>query len=256
MRKNPEKVHMLSSEILKHTIVIIPAFNEEKNIVGIIRGIKKDYPDADVVVIDDGSFDRTCEIAVKSGAIVLSHPNNMGYGVALQTGYKYALRQNKYQYLVQLDGDGQHNYKDIRKLLEPLVQGREDLVIGSRFLGSGNGYAINPVRRLGMLFFRILLYALTRKKIKDVTSGMQAFKRGVIKAYVSDDFPYYYPDANVLLLQLRDGFRVLEVPSAMTENKDRKSMHGGIGRQLFYVISMILSIFVILFREIGGKHAR
>jgi glycosyltransferase involved in cell wall biosynthesis len=255
MKENSGSRSILTDDIMGRTVVIIPSYNEERKIAGIVGGIRRDFPGMDVVVIDDGSSDRTMEMAAESGATVLSHSHNMGYGVALQTGYKFALRDDRYSYLVQLDGDGQHDYRDIGKLVQPLVLGKADLVIGSRFLGDGAGYRIGFVRRFGITFFRILLYLLTRKKIKDVTSGMQALSRSVVKTYVSDDFPYYYPDANILLLQLKDGIRVIEIPSAMSENKERKSMHEGLGRQLFYTISMILSIFVIILRKGGWKHA-
>ena len=255
MNKNSLVSPSLSSKTLKRTIIIIPAFNEENTIADIILGIKEEFPQTEVVVIDDGSSDKTGQVAKERGAKVISHTNNMGYGIALQTGYKYALRHSEYEYIVQLDGDGQHNYKDIQKLLQPLVQDNADLVIGSRFLGNNKIYPISTARKVGMIFFRLLLFILSKKKIKDVTSGMQAFKRGVIKAYVSDEFPYYYPDSNVLLLQLKNGLRICEVSSSMKENLSRKSMHDGIGRQLFYVISLILSIFTISLRKLGGKHA-
>jgi len=241
--------------MFEDTIIIIPAFNEGNNIESIILGIRKDFPEADVVVVDDGSSDSTCIKARRSGATVLCHTNNMGYGIALQTGYKYALEQKKYLHFMQLDGDGQHNYKDLPKLLQPIHEGKADLVIGSRFLEEGNGYTVGKVRRLGMHFFRILLYILTRQSIKDVTSGMQAFNRNVAREHVSDEFPYYYPDANVLLLQIKKGFRILEVSTSMTENKERKSMHGGFGRQFFYVASMILSILMMFLRNYRRKDA-
>jgi hypothetical protein len=106
-----------------------------------------------------------------------------------------------------------------------------------------------------MLFFRSLLYLLTKKKIKDITSGMQAFNKSVLATYVSDDFPYYYPDANVLLLQLQRGLSLQEVPSAMAKNKEGKSMHRGLGHQIYYVASMSLSILVLVIKNLRRKHA-
>lgn len=236
-------------------VVIIPAFNEGNNIESIVRGMRKEFPETDVVVVDDGSSDSTCVKAKLSGATVLCHANNMGYGIALQTGYKYALQQEKYTYFVQMDGDGQHNYKDISKLLQPLYEEKADLVIGSRFIDKTNGYRIGKVRRFGMHFFRIFLYILTGQNIKDVTSGMQAFTSDVAQAYVSDEFPYLYPDANLLLLQIKNGYRITEIPTVMKENPERKSMHEGFGRQLFYVSSMILSILMMFLRNLGRKYA-
>jgi len=256
MRPRLPAAQPLPSTIFDRTAVIIPAYNEAKNIALIVKGIKSDFPAVDLVVIDDGSADGTREIAAQAGATVLSHTSQMGYGVALQTGYKYALGSSRCEYLVQIDGDGQHNYRDIPRLLEPLLHQEADLVIGSRFSGKRASYRIGLRRRAGMTFFRMLFRIMSKTKIQDVTSGMKAFKKKVIENCVSDEFPYHYPDTNVLLLHSRNGFRIVEVPSAMKENKDRKSMHGGIGRQLFYLVWMILSLVAAGSKTKGGPHAR
>ncbi|MCP4151865.1 MAG: glycosyltransferase family 2 protein, partial [bacterium] len=166
-----------------------------------------------------------------------------------------AIKKNKYRYIVQLDGDGQHNYRDIPALLKPLIENKADLIVGSRFLAGENSYRIPFVRKIGMGFFRGLVRLFTRKRIKDVTSGFQAFNRKILKQYVADEFPSYYPDANVLILLIRNGFKIAEVPSAMFENQEGKSMHNRIGQQVYYVITMILSILVVVFKNFGKKNA-
>lgn len=240
---------------MNSTLVIIPAFNEEKSIGRIVRAIKDEFPHFDVVVINDGSTDLTKSVASDSGATVLSHAYNLGYGVTLQTGYKYFQRHPEYKYLVQMDGDGQHNYRDIQRLLYPLLEKKAEIVIGSRFLQKKSSFRLPIVRYFGILFFRFLINFLTGAKIKDITSGFQAFDRNVVQTYLSDEFPYYYPDVNVLLLHFKAGFSIEEIPSAMQENKEGRSMHKGWGRQIYYVAAMVLSILIILLQNIRRTHA-
>lgn len=240
----------LTADIIAKTLVIIPAYNEGGGIAKVVRGIRTDFPGIDVVVVDDGSTDDTVAEASGAGAKVLSLVNNMGYGIALQTGYKYAVSQGVHEYCVQMDGDGQHNWQDIGKLLEPVVQKRADLVIGSRFINGQNGYTIPLARRLGIWFFRTLVQLYTKQNVKDITSGLQAFNSKLLKRYVSDTLPYYYPDADVLILLIKGGFRVVEVSTPMREGNG-KSMHTGICSQGYYVATMVLSILVILLKGRG-----
>ena len=136
---------------------VIPAYNEEKNIAGVIGEIKRHLQDADIMVINDGSEDKTKKCARSAGAKIIDLPYNMGYGAALQTGFKYALRNN-YKYVVQIDGDGQHEPADIPRLLQPLYSGEADVVIGSRFLGNKK-YKAPSFRKLGMMVFGFLAVA-------------------------------------------------------------------------------------------------
>lgn len=239
--------------ILAQAIVIIPAFNEEKSIGGIVSSLRENFPALDILVVNDGSTDRTAQVASSAGARVISLVNNMGYGIALQTGCKYAFAQEKYLFYVQMDGDGQHNPADIPKLLAPLAGGQADLVIGSRFVNGQNGYTIPFARRVGIAFFRFLVQFFTKHKIRDITSGLQAYNRKVLTRYVSDEMPYYYPDADVLIVLIKGGIRVEEVSSPMNGSLSGKSMHSGIWSQVYYVSTMILSIVVLLFRGVGKK---
>ncbi len=156
-------------------IAIIPALNEENNIARVVEGIQTHAPMAEVLVVNDGSTDATASIAANAGARVISLPFSVGYGAALQTGYKYALSRG-YDYAVQIDGDGQHDPQSLPDLLEPVVQEKADVALGSRFLNRG-AYSM-PLKRLaGVVVFRILLSLIIRRKITDPTSGYQALNR-------------------------------------------------------------------------------
>jgi len=235
------------------TLVIVPAYNEEARIAGVLHGIRQYIPHADVLIVDDGSTDLTREVALRAGAKVISHPFNLGYGAALQTGYQYALMKN-YEGLVQMDGDGQHDPSSIVDLLAIVQKGEADIAIGSRFLeakeiaSTPSPYRAPLTRRLGMKLFGMIASLLIHQKVTDPTSGFQAMNRRVLEWVSGDRFPCDYPDADVIIMLHRAGFQILEVPVSMFENQDKKSMHGG-WRPLYYVFKMFLSIFVTLMRE-------
>lgn len=228
------------------SLVLIPAYNEAARIGRVVDNIKCVVPDMPVLVVNDGSKDGTSEIARRAGAIVVTHPFNMGYGVAIQTGYKYALANN-YDFLVQLDADGQHDPTCIPDLLAPVMQGKADIAIGSRFLG--NSYTPPLARRLGMALFRKIVSIITGRECTDTTSGFQAFNKEVIQFFARDIFPVDYPDADMLIMLHRAGFDITEVPVRMFENSEGKSMHSGF-KPLYYMFKMLLSIFVTLLRKV------
>lgn len=222
-------------------IVIIPAYNEEDNIAGVIDGVKKDMPGADILVVDDSSSDATSGICKKKGVITLKNPINLGYASTCQTGFKYACERD-YGYIVQMDGDGQHPTRYISALLGPVMEGEADLCIGSRFLK--DGYRTSLPRRIGMSLFSFIATTISRKKITDPTSGFQAFNRKVLKVYCTDVYPEDYPDADLIIKMHLAGFRLLEVPVKMYPN-NRKSMHNFFSSTT-YVVKMLLSILVAL----------
>lgn len=228
------------------TLVLIPAFNEGSCIARVISEIRRVVPGYDILVVNDGSSDMTASAARAAGAVVTSHAFNMGYGVAIQTGYKYAY-SNGYDFIIQIDGDGQHDPACIPSLLQPVLTGEVDFALGSRFLGAGN-YEPNCTRYLGIVLFKTLVSWRTGQQISDSTSGYQAFNRDVIHFFTSEAFPNDYPDADVLITLHRAGFSITEVPVRMFTNKDGTSMHSGI-RPLYYVFKMLLSISVILLRR-------
>jgi glycosyltransferase involved in cell wall biosynthesis len=227
-------------------LVIIPAFNEAERIAAVIAGVRAAVPGAAITVIDDGSSDGTAMAAGAAGALVIRHPFNLGYGVAIQTGYKYALTKD-YDFLVQIDGDGQHDPAGIPALLAPLRQGAADFMLGSRFL-SGISYRPPLVRRLGMAFFRGIVALVIRQPVTDCTSGFQAFNREVMGFFARDLFPCDYPDADVLISLHLAGFRISEVPVRMSAGAAGKSMHSGF-KPFYYVFKMLLSIAVTLLRS-------
>ncbi len=228
------------------TLVIIPAFNEAEGIAAVIDRVRLVVPDADILVVNDGSRDETARRAEQAGAVVLSHTFNMGYGVTIQTGYKYAYAHG-YEYLVQIDGDGQHDPSFIPGLLAPVRSGDVDFAIGSRFLWH-DSYRPSFTRRLGILFFRKLVTVIIGRSITDPTSGFQAFNRSVIKFFSTDVFPCDYPDADMLITLNLAGFRIRELPVRMFANPSGKTMHSGI-KPLYYMFKMCLSIVVTLLRN-------
>jgi glycosyltransferase involved in cell wall biosynthesis len=221
------------------TLLLIPAFDEAPRLPEVLRGVERAVPNLPVVVVDDGSRDDTARVARAQGARVLRHPFNLGYGAALQTGYKYALRHG-FRRVVQMDADGQHDPAQIPRLLEPLRAGDCDLVIGSRFLEPG-GYRMSFAMRAGREFFRRLA-RLLGIGVTDPTSGFQAMNRDVLALYAGDFFPSDFPDVDVLLVARRSGARVREVPVHMAEGARGSRIHGGI-RMLYYPYKMLLSLW-------------
>ncbi|MGA1871604.1 MAG: glycosyltransferase family 2 protein [bacterium] len=227
-------------------LIVIPAYNEEKNIAKVIATIKNHFQNATIVVINDGSEDKTGKYAQAAGAKLINLPYNMGYGVALQTGFKYALR-NKYQYVIQMDADGQHEPSNIPCLLKPLFSAEADVVIGSRFLNNTK-YKLSPFKKLGMKIFGFLASILTGQKVTDPTSGYQALNMNGLKFYASEYYPVDFPDADVIIMLHRVGLRVKEVPVTMYQNPDNMYMHTRL-KAVYYIFKMFLSIFVTLLRE-------
>lgn len=229
------------------TVIIIPAYNEERSISHVISSIKKLYPDISLVVINDGSSDNTASLAEKAGAVILSHPFNMGYGASLQTGYKYALL-NGYDYLVQIDGDGQHDPRGIDVLLKNLKRGDCDIVLGSRFFSS-EAYESSVCRIIGIKFFRLILRFSSGQNISDPTTGFQAINKKVLRLFVQDVFPCDYPDADIIILLSKLHFKIKEVPVLMYPNVEGKSMHKGFLNALYYIFKMLLSMLVTKLRK-------
>src|SRR5262245_43447702 len=193
------------------TLVFIPAWNEEDSIAAVIAGVRKSLPEADLLVIDDGSKDATVARACEAGALVASLPFNQGLGAALQTGYLYALREG-YDFCAHLDADGQHPPAEVARLLAEVRADRADLVIGSRYrerggaagdgekeAGAGDDYKPTISRRIGTSVFRFFLTLATRQRFTDTTSGMRAANRRVMQLFSEN----YSPDfAEIESLQL------------------------------------------------------
>lgn len=228
-------------------LIIIPAWNEARSIASVVAECRRAAPGFDVLVVDDGSTDGTAVIAKKAGAKVVSHPFNIRYGAALQTGYLYALRGG-YDVVVQLDADGQHDPADVAALAAPVLEGRADLVVGTRF-HAGSSYRMPWLRQVGSAWFRILVRTLSGVELSDPTSGLQALHRDVLALYITDAFPLDYPDADILVLAARSGFRVAEVPAHMRVEAGSPSMHSGV-RVLYYVYKMTLCVVMNAVRPV------
>lgn len=235
---------------MESTLIIIPVYNEEKNILSVIEDIKKKAYDMDILVVNDGSIDKTEWVLEHSGVKVINLPYHLGYGVALQAGYKYALEKG-YDYVIQMDGDGQHDPSSIENLLTE-VKGRDiDVAIGSRFL-SNEKYRTSFPRKFGMKLFGSIASFIMGQKVTDPTSGFQALNKKAIKFYGSDVFPCDYPDADAIIMLHRAGFIIKEIPVIMHYDNRGKSMHRGLGI-CYYIFKMFLSIFVTLLREKSTK---
>ncbi len=218
--------------------VILPAYNEADRLPDVLGGISSCNLGLEVVVIDDGSHDATAATARAHGATVISHPLNLGYGAALQTGYKYALRTQT-GFLVQMDADGQHDPSQIPLLVEPLLRGECDLVIGSRF-AEETGYKMGAFRSIGRRVMTGVAH-LAGLQVTDPTSGFQAMNRSMLERYASGDFPADYPDVDVLIRAHWGGCKVLERSVEMSESLRASTLHGGT-RSFYYAYRMILSL--------------
>ena len=226
-------------------LAVIPAYNEAGRIAGVICAMQGMAMPIDIVVIDDGSQDKTAAVAREAGAQVVRLPFNLGYGAALQTGFRYAL-QRGYEYVVQLDGDGQHDPREVAVLLDKVATGEADLVIGSRFLGQG--YRTSCVRRAGSMLFGLVTSWIIGQRITDPTSGYRAMNRRVIEFYTGEGFPADFPDADVIIMLHRAGLRVTEAPIHALATPSKRSMHSGL-KPLYYVLKMLLAIPLTLLRK-------
>jgi hypothetical protein len=226
-------------------LIIIPAYNEEGRVGEVIRDVKGALPLADVLVVDDASSDRTATEAIEAGAISVSLPVNLGYGAALQTGYKFGVRHG-YEILGQIDGDGQHKAEYLTSMLRALDEREADVIIGSRFLDRDGHYQPSLARAMGIGLFARIASLTTRRHISDPTSGLQLMRIAVARFFCSEIYPTDYPDADILILLHRTGYDVSEVPVQMRPSPG-KSMHTGHSSP-YYVYKMFLSIFVTLLR--------
>ncbi|TMA78862.1 MAG: glycosyltransferase family 2 protein [Deltaproteobacteria bacterium] len=227
---------MIAGHDAERPLVVVPALNEEKRIEAVIDRLRRAAPDVDALVIDDGSIDDTAARARAAGGRVISHPFNLGYGAALQTGYKEALREAR-QYVVQMDADGQHDPADVPRLLAPLRAGTADVVIGSRFV-EASGYHMTAARTAGRAFLQRLLVACGGPRVSDPTSGFQALARAAFAFCCAEFYPSDFPDVDVLLLLHRRGLRIVEVPVTMAPSPPgHMPMHAGL-RAVYYPYKM------------------
>ena len=225
--------------------VVIPAHNEERNVARVVEGVRCCFPEARVIVVNDGSNDATAMEAERSGAEVVWLPFNCGYGVALQTGLLHA-RCRGAEFIVTMDADGQHEPGDIAKLLEPLRIGAADLALGSRYLQTSRCYRVPLVRRCASWCLSHLVSFLMGQCIRDTTTGFQGINTKALDIYLGlRDFPEKTPDADLLLYAHLNGCRIQEIGVTMYEDTTGNSMHG-VFKSFFYIPQMLVSLFGVL----------
>lgn len=226
-------------------LVIIPAYNEEVSIGSVIGDVRKNVPEADIVVVNDGSRDATGSIAERLGAAVLHHPYNLGIGATMQTGYKYA-RLKGYGIAVQVDADGQHPADQIRLLVKPLLEKKADIVVGSRFLGGGD-YRPSFARGAGMAIFSKVVSAIIGERVSDTTSGFRASGRRCIEFFCKQ-YPDDYPEVEALVLLHKGGFSIIETPVKMSERAGGRSSITPM-KSVYYMIKVLLAISIDLLKK-------
>jgi glycosyltransferase involved in cell wall biosynthesis len=226
-------------------VAIVPARNEEDCVGAVVAGIRAFDPEMEVVVVDDGSGDRTAAVARAAGARVVRLPFNLGIGGAVQTGFRYAL-EHGFQLAVRLDGDGQHDPQELPGLLEPVLSGRADIVVGSRFSGT-DAYRSTFARRLGIRMLARLVSALVRRRVTDPTSGFQAVNRRGIALFAAD-YPHDYPEVEAIVMVHKHRLRLEEVPVRMRARAGGRSSIRA-GHSVYYMCKVSLALFVGLFRR-------
>lgn len=232
----------------KTTLIIIPAYNEEGSIARVVEHIHKHVPRADILVVDDGSHDRTARKARESGAMVVSLPYNMGIGSAVQSGFLLA-KQRGYHFAVQVDGDGQHPAKEIPRLLAALENG-VDMAIGSRFVQSTN-YRPPLFRAVGIKIFSFLVSLIVGKRVYDTTSGFRACGRKAI-VLLTETYPHDYPEVEALITLHRNGMKFVEIPVEMNYRQEGKSSISA-KAGIYYMLKVTLAVLVAVIKRRNGE---
>ncbi len=229
---------------MEKILIVIPVYNEEKNIGKVISDIRKNFKSSNILAVNDCSTDKTTEELEKLGVNYLNLPFNLGYAGAVQAGFKYA-SDFDYDYVVQFDGDGQHMAKEILKLIKNIDDNNADIVIGSRFK-INTDYPHPLFRKIGSKIFSALIRFTCGEVITDPTSGFQILGKKVYTKY-SEMFNYpQFPDANLIINMLLQGFKIEEVPVEMRKREHGESMHTGIIAPVKYMIKILYSILIII----------
>jgi len=227
-------------------VAIVPALNEERALPAVIDELRAFDPGLDIVVVDDGSLDRTAEVAAAKGAHVLRLPFNLGIGGAVQTGFRYAF-EHGYDIAVRVDGDGQHDPSQLDRVLAPVLSGEADIAVGSRFATESDGYRSSRTRRLGIRLLARVVSRIVGQRVTDTTSGFQALNRHGI-ALFARDYPHDYPEVEATVMVFRHRLRLVEVPVTMRERGGGRSSITAL-RSVYYMVKVLLAIFVGLFRR-------
>jgi glycosyltransferase involved in cell wall biosynthesis len=227
-------------------LAVIPAYNESATIVAVVESLRRDAPEFDTLVIDDGSTDDTDVLAHKAGATVLKLPFNVGIGGAVQTGFVYA-QEHDYDFLAQVDGDGQHDSIELERLTAAMNQEAVDVVCGSRFLTNDHRYPAPISRRTGIHIFAFLLSRIVGTPVSDPTSGFRLYNRRAIDLFARD-YPHDYPEVEAVLILHHHRLRMREIPVRMyTRGGGRSSI--STGKSAYYMLKVLLALFVGLGRR-------
>lgn len=228
-------------------LLIIPSYNEEENVLNnykrIIKHNEKYKTNYDVIIVNDGSKDKTEKICKENNIPYISLIHNLGIGGAVQTGYKYAY-EHGYDVAVQFDGDGQHDVRYVENIIKPIKDKKADMVIGSRFIDKRSSeFKTSRARRIGIKLISFFIKIITKKKIYDTTSGFRAVDKKLIERFASN-YPVEYPEPVSTTEVLRLGYRVEEVPVSMNERENGVSSIKA-WKNVYYMINVILSIVII-----------
>ena len=230
-------------------LVIVPAYNEEEAVGGVVRAIQDAMPGTPVLVIDDCSTDATQAVARQAGAQVLPLPHHLGLGGCVQAGYKLAFELG-YAYVIRVDGDGQHDARDIPRVFEALLTSGCEMVIGSRFV-NGDGGRPGALRGLGIRFFRMVLRPILGHPVHDPTSGFVGVNRNALQVF-SKSFPLEYPEIEALVVLQRKRFRFVEVTCKMRPRRGGRTTITAL-KSLYYPVHVLLGVFVNILKIEGRK---
>lgn len=221
-------------------IVIIPAYNEEKSILNVVKAIEEACPEADYVVINDCSQDNTKAVLEENNITHINLPINLGIGGGVQAGYQYAAKHG-YDIAIQIDGDGQHDPKYIEDMIRIISNEKADIVIGSRFINK-EGFQSTWIRRMGIVFLSNIVYWLTKVKVTDVTSGYRAVNTKYIEHF-SKQYAVDYPEPEAIVEAAKYGGVIKEIPVVMKEREFGNSSINFM-RSIYYMIKVTLSIII------------
>lgn len=227
-------------------IVIIPAYNEQSNLMNVIDDLRENADGYDYVIINDGSTDDTLRLCSEKGLNVINLPVNLGIGASVQTGYLYALEKG-YDIAVQFDGDGQHDAKYLKPMYDKMIESSSDMVIGSRYI-TKEGFQSTALRRTGIKALSKLIKLLHKQDIRDVTSGFRMINRRVMEAF-AEYYPYDYPEPETVAFCIRKNYRITEVPVVM------RPRNGGCSsikkfQSVYYMMKVGLSIIIDYFKKL------
>lgn len=234
---------------MSKVLILIPAYNEEGAVGGVADEVRRVMPGVSVLVVDDCSLDETVKNARMAGARVLALPHHLGLGGAVQAGYKLAFELG-FDYVIRVDGDGQHDPRDIPKILETLQREECEMVIGSRFV-DGSGEHSGILRATGIVFFRAVLRLILGRSVRDPTSGFVGVNRKALSVF-SSSFPLEYPEIEALVVLQRKRFRFVEVPCRMRPRNSGRTTITPL-KSIYYMVHVLLGVFVNVLKFEGRR---